>query len=77
MRLRNTPDGTAGFWLVRNCDRARYFISEYISEPALNRVCNRVLSDKTGWGYWIDRCHGRDVHGNVAWSNMDWTDQFI
>lgn len=77
MRLRDIPDGTPGYWLVRDYDRARYFISKHISEPALNRVCNRVLSDKTGWGYWVDRCLGRDIKGNVAWTNLDWSDQFL
>ena len=77
MRLRDVPDGTPGYWLVRDCDMARYSISEHINEPALNRVCNQVLSDKTGWGYWVDRCLGRDIKGNVAWANWDWTDKFL
>ena len=76
-QLKEAPDGTPGFWLVRDSDRSRHFISEGISETALERVCKRVLSDTDGWGYWIDRCLGRDIKGNVAWANMDWTDSFI
>ena len=76
-REKEIADGTAGYWLVRDSDRARFFVSEHVNESALNKVCNRVLSDKNGWGYWIDRCIGRDIKGNVAWMNLDFTDYFI
>jgi hypothetical protein len=66
-----------GYWLVRGCDQARFFVSENVNEPALNRVCNKVLSEKTGWHYWIAYCHGLDVFGNESWANADFTDCFI
>ena len=64
-----------GYYLVKGGER--HFISETVSEPALNRVCNRVLSEKKGWDYWVDYSFGRDVHGNVAWANLDQTARFI
>jgi hypothetical protein len=64
-----------GYYLVKGDDR--HFISAQVSEPALNRVADRVLSDAKGWDYWIDYSHGVDVHGKPAWSNIDQTDRFI
>lgn len=64
-----------GYYLIKG--DARYFVSEHVNEKALNRVADRVLSDKTGWGYWVDYLHGPDVHGNPHWSNVDHTDRFI
>lgn len=66
-----------GFWLVRDSDSKRFYISKNVSEQSLNKVCDKVLSDKLGWGYWIDYCMGVDVKGVVAWSNIDHTDRFI
>ena len=64
-----------GYYLVKN--ETRYFISASVSEPALNLVCNRVLSDSKGWDYWIDYSQGVDTQGNPAWANIDQTDSFI
>lgn len=64
-----------GYYLVKNGER--HFVSETVSESALNRVCNRVLSESKGWDYWIDYSHGPDVFGNPAWANIDQTDRFI
>lgn len=64
-----------GYYLVKG--DARYFIGAIISEPSLNRVAERVLSDRTGWNYWVDYCMGRDVTGRAAWANVDKTDLFI
>lgn len=66
-----------GFYLVRQSDKARFFISPTVSEPALHRVCDKVLSDRHGWDYWIDKCLGLDINGNIAWINLDCTDSFI
>ena len=66
-----------GYWLVRSSDEERFFISEKVSEPALERVCNKVLNNHTGYDYWIDYCLGYDVNGMEAWSNLDHTDSFI
>lgn len=66
-----------GYWLVRVSDRRRFFISETVSERALNRIATSVLSDKAGWDYWVDYCLGLDVHGRTAWINLDQTDRFI
>lgn len=64
-----------GYYLVK--DGARYFLSEHVNEPALNQVCNKVLSDKFGWDYWVDYLHGFDVHGASHWSNVDHSDRFL
>lgn len=66
-----------GYWLVRSIDKERFFISEKISEHALQRVCDKVLNNRTGFDYWIDYCLGLDVNGREAWSNLDHTDNFI
>lgn len=73
-----TQNGYAvGYWLVRESDKARFFISEKISEIALEQTANKVLNDKHGYDYWIDYCFGLDVEGRAAWSNIDQTDRFI
>lgn len=64
-----------GYYLVKGHDR--HFISTTVSESALNRVADRVLSDAKGWGYWIDYSHGVSTTGNPAWENVDQTDRFI
>ena len=66
-----------GYYLVRVSDNQRFFISSEVNTLALEHECNRVLSDKTGWDYWIDFSLGLDVAGNPAWVNIDQTDAFI
>lgn len=68
-------DSPAGYYVVKGDHR--YFVSTNVNEPALNRVCEKVCSDTKGWNYWVDYCHGPDVHGNPAWANVDMTDRFI
>ncbi len=63
-----------GYYLVHHT--GRYFISEDRNEYALNKLCNKVLSD-TDYQYWIDYSLGRDVNGAIAWINLDQTDLFI
>ena len=70
-RARTRP----GYYLVKG--DARYFISESVNPAALNRVADKVLSDRAGWNYWIDYLHGRDIRGNPHWSNVDQSDHFI
>lgn len=66
-----------GYYLIRTSDQSRYFVSDNVNEYALNKVATKVLSDKTGWDYWIDYCMGPDVFGNTAWANVDFSDNFI
>lgn len=66
-----------GFYLVRESDGMRFFISEDLDHRRFERVANRALNEDTGYEYWVDRCLGLDVHENVAWSNLDWTDHFL
>jgi hypothetical protein len=63
-----------GYYLVHSS--GRHFISDKVSEYALNNVCNKVLTD-TDYDYWVDYSLGRDVDGKVCWGNMDYTDKFI
>ncbi len=72
-----TDQAKRGYWLVRESDNSRFYVSLTVNEPSLDRVCNRVLSDKSGYGYWIDYCLGLDVKGAIAWMNLDYTDSFI
>ncbi len=64
-----------GFYLVHIS--GRLFVSEQLSEPALQRVCAAVLSDAAGWDYWVDYCLGSDINGAWAWANLDQTERFI
>lgn len=63
-----------GYYLVHSS--GRYFISETVSESALEKVCNKVLTDND-YQYWIDYSFGLDINRAVAWGNMDYTDRFI
>lgn len=65
-----------GYWLVRESDKSRFFISITSIPSALDRVCDKVLSDKMGFEYWIDYCLGLDVTGEPAWLNIDQSDRF-
>lgn len=69
-------DVRRGYYLVRESDRQRFFVSEGVSLTALESTASRVLSDALGWNYWIDRCLGLDVHGRAAWVNLDVSDHF-
>ena len=71
------PGQRRRYYLVRDSDRQRFFISRQVDQQALEQVCKRHLSDQTGWNYWIDLSLGLDVRGNVAWVNLDQTDRFI
>lgn len=66
-----------GYYLVRQSDGARFFISQEVDTKALERVADRTLSDAKGWEYWIDFCLGLDVAGQPAWTNIDQVDAFI
>ena len=64
--------GVRGYYLVLP-NKDRYWIGESVYDAArdLEKVCDKYLSDKIGWGYWIDFCHGFDVRGNLHWANRD------
>ena len=54
-----------GYYLVRESDKARFFISKVVDKEALDQVCSAVLTDND-YLYWIDRSTGVDVNGNPA-----------
>lgn len=64
-----------GYYLVKG--GARHFIAATVNVAALERVADRVLSEKKGWNYWIDYSHGVDINGNAAWDCLDHTGRFI
>lgn len=64
-----------GYYLVKGYER--HFISPDVNPAALDRVADRVLSDRAGWDYWIDYSSGPSTNGNPAWSNVDHVDRFI
>lgn len=65
-----------GFYLVRESDRQRFFVSSTVDCAALEKVCDKVLSD-SDYQYWIDYCFGLDVNRCIAWANIDQTDRFL
>ncbi len=62
-----------GYYLVHST--GRHFISTHVNVASLERVCDNVLTKD--YDYWIDYGMGKDVNGNIAWANMDYTDKFI
>ena len=65
-----------GYYLVRESDGARFFISKVVDKQALDTVCSAVLTDED-FQYWIDRSSGADIDGKPAWCNLDFTDRFV
>ena len=70
--------GVRGYYLVLP-NRDRHWIGESVYDAArdIEKVCDKYLSDKDGWQYWVDYCYGYDVKGNLAWSNVDHTDTIL
>lgn len=66
-----------GYYLVRESDSKRFFISKVVDLLALEQTASEALSDASGWGYWIDRSLGKDVNGSPAWVNVDQSARFI
>lgn len=66
-----------GYWLVRSSDKARFYISKDIDCNKLEQVCNKVLTEKTGYDYWVDYCLGLDITGRTACCNIDQSDSFM
>lgn len=64
-----------GYYFVTP-DGERRFISATVNPEALNRLCDKHLTEETGWRYWIDRCLGLTVDQRPAWANWDHTDRF-
>ena len=65
-----------GYYLVRESDNARFFISKVVDRKALDAVCSAVLTEED-FEYWIDRSSGADIDGNPLWCNLDFTDRFV
>ena len=66
-----------GYYLVRQSDSKRFFISTVVDLPAFEKVCSEALSDASGWDYYVEKSFGPDVNGDPAWSNLDYTDRFV
>ena len=67
--------GVRGYYLVLpNKDRHWMGETMHSSAKALDKMCDKYLSDAIGWDYWIDWCMGYDVQGKLAWANMDQSD---
>jgi hypothetical protein len=54
-----------GYYLVRESDGCRFFISPCEDIEALEQVADKVLTD-TDYAYWIDYSLGVDVEGKPA-----------
>jgi len=70
------PGVQPGYYMVRQSDRARFFISKKPCARSLERAAAKHLSEKVGWDYWIDHSLGLDVEGRIAWHNVDCEDAF-
>ena len=71
---KSTHEVIRGYYLVLpNGDR--HWIGETIHEAAraIDKTCDKYLSAKEGWQYWVDYCHGYDVKNSLAWSKIDHT----
>ena len=71
---KSTQEVIRGYYLVLlNGDR--YWIGETIYEAArvIEKACDKYLSAKDGYEYWIDYCHGYDVRGDLHWANRDFS----
>ena len=66
-----------GYYLVRESDGKRFFISKVVDVIALEKVANKVLNEKVGYNYWIDRSMGKAVDGKPAWVNVDQIERFF
>ena len=70
--------GVRGYYLaLPNGDR--HWLGEAINDAAraIDQACDKHLSDKNGWQYWVDYCYGYDVKNNLAWANIDQTDSLL
>lgn len=65
-----------GYYLVTP-DGERRYVSARVNPAALDRMCDRYLTEATGWRYWVDYCHGLAIDGRPAWSNLDHADSFM
>ena len=64
-----------GYYLVLpNQDRHWMGETKHSAAMALDKMCDKYLTEATGWEYWIDWCMGYDVKGNLAWANVDQSD---
>ena len=72
---KSTQEVIRGYYLVLP-DGDRHWMGETIYEAArsIHKACDKHLSAKDGYEYWVDYCHGYDVGGNLAWSNVEQTD---
>ena len=75
---KSTHEVIRGYYLVLpNGDR--HWMGETINDAAraIEKVCDKYLSAKDGYEYWVDYCHGYDVKNNLAWANVDQTDNIL
>lgn len=68
---------TLGYYLVRQSDGKRFFISKVVDVVALEEVASANLNKATGYEYWVDRSIGKDIQGNAAWMNQDFSERFF
>lgn len=70
-----TQEVIRGYYLVLpSGDRHWLGEATYDAARAIDKACDKYLSDKDGWQYWVDYCYGYDVYNKFAWTNVDQTD---
>ena len=57
----------------------RHWLGETTHEAAraIDKACDKYLSAKEGYEYWVDYCHGYDVKGDLHWANVDQSDTIL
>lgn len=70
--------GVRGYYLVLS-NGDRHWLGEAINDAAraMDKACDKYLSSKDGYEYWVDFCYGYDVKNNLAWANVDQTDAIL
>lgn len=71
-----TNDVIAGYYLVLP-DNSHIWFSKTVDVDAFEKVCDKNLNETNGYEYYVEFCHGIDVHDRLAWSNLDHTNKFI
>ena len=75
---KSTHEVISGYYLVLP-GGDRHWIGETIHEAAraIEKACDKYLSARDGYEYWVDYCHGYDVEGNLHWGNVDQSDTIL
>ncbi len=64
-----------GYYLVLPSGERHWIgATSYDAARAIDKACDKHLRAEDGYEYWIDFCHGYDVHNKFVWANVDQSD---